>query len=107
MKYRVLYVVGQLSIGGSETQLCALLAHMNLEYCWPAVVVWNYREGETHVSHIRAMDVPLYGLTAYGCGLPQRARKLWRLCQALALSSGPLAQPIAWDAATAGASSAR
>ena len=56
MKYRVLYVVGQLNIGGSETQLCALLEHMKLEYYWPAVVVWNYREGDTHVSHIRSLN---------------------------------------------------
>ena len=72
MKHRVLYVVGQLSIGGSETQLCALLKHINLEYCWPAVVVWNYREGDTHVSHIRSLDVPLYGL-------PPASSRLWKL----------------------------
>jgi hypothetical protein len=34
---------------------------------------------------------------------PDCLRLLWSLCQALALSSGPLAQPMAWDAATVSA----
>ena len=63
MKCRVLYVVGQLGIGGSERQLCVLLEHMDLEYYWPMVAVWNYDEEDTYVSHIRSLGVPLYGLS--------------------------------------------
>jgi glycosyltransferase involved in cell wall biosynthesis len=62
MKCRVLYVVGQLGAGGLERQLCVLLEHMDLAYYGPVVVVWNYAEEDTYVSHIRSMGVPLYGL---------------------------------------------
>jgi glycosyltransferase involved in cell wall biosynthesis len=62
MKCRVLYVVGQLGTGGLERQLCVLLEHMDLEYYWPVVVVWNYHEEDTYVPYIRSMGVPLYGL---------------------------------------------
>jgi glycosyltransferase involved in cell wall biosynthesis len=63
MKCRVLYVVGQLGTGGLERQLCVLLEHMDLEYYWPVVVVWNYHEKDSYVSYIRSMGVPLYGLS--------------------------------------------
>jgi glycosyltransferase involved in cell wall biosynthesis len=57
---RILYLVGQLSLGGQERQLYYLLQAVNKEYYRPAVVVWNFKEGDVYVSRIRDLGVPLY-----------------------------------------------
>jgi glycosyltransferase involved in cell wall biosynthesis len=59
---RLLYLVGQLSFGGLERQLCYLLAAMDRPRYRPAVVVWNYNVNDPHVASIRALGVPLYPL---------------------------------------------
>jgi len=60
-RYRLLYVVGQLGLGGSERQLYYLLA--NLDHAWyqPAVVVWNLNPRDKYYRDIEALKVPIYG----------------------------------------------
>ena len=65
---RLLYLVGQLRPGGLERQLCYLLQAMTRGRYRPAVAVWNYHEGDTYVSHIQALDVPLYPLPRASSG---------------------------------------
>ena len=60
MGCRVLYVIGQLGSGGSERQLYYLLKNMDRKHYQPELVVWNFRETDTYVSKIRALDVPLH-----------------------------------------------
>ena len=60
MHCRILYLVGQLTPGGLERQLCYLLQAMDRERYRPAVAVWNFAEADVYVPRIRALDVPLY-----------------------------------------------
>ena len=60
MNCRLLYLVGQLSPGGLERQLCYLLQAMDRERYRPAVAVWNFAEADVYVPRIRALNVPLY-----------------------------------------------
>ena len=57
---RFLYLVGQLSPGGLEQQLCCLLEGMDRERYRPAVAVWNPSEADVHVPRIRALNVPVH-----------------------------------------------
>jgi hypothetical protein len=60
MKCRILYLVGQLSPGGSERQLYYLLKRIDRARYQPEVVVWNFCEADTYVHQIRALGVPLH-----------------------------------------------
>jgi glycosyltransferase involved in cell wall biosynthesis len=60
MKCRLLYLVGSLHTGGLERQLCYLLSHVDRDRYQPAVVAWNHREEDAHVSDVRALNVPIY-----------------------------------------------
>ena len=58
---RLLYVVGQLSLGGLERQLYYLLANLDHgQYC-PGVVVWNLNHNDKYYKDIEALKIPLYG----------------------------------------------
>lgn len=58
---RLLYVVGQLNLGGLERQLYYLLANLNhARYC-PGVVVWNLNHNDKYYKDIEALTIPLYG----------------------------------------------
>src|SRR5439155_5585594 len=59
---RLLYLVGQLSPGGLERQLCYLLQAMDRGRYRPAVAVWNFSETDVYVPRIRALNVPVYAL---------------------------------------------
>ena len=59
---RLLYVVGQLSLGGLERQLYYLLANLDhARYC-PGVVVWNLNHNDKYYKEIETLRIPLYGL---------------------------------------------
>lgn len=77
---RLLYVVGQLRDGGLERQLCYLLETMDRERHKPQVLVWHFREDEKYVSRIRALGVPLHGLSGGRSRIKKMAvlRKLLR-----------------------------
>jgi glycosyltransferase involved in cell wall biosynthesis len=62
MKCRILYLIGQLRAGGSERQLFYLLKSMDRAYYRPAVVVWDFREADTYVAKIRALQIPIHPL---------------------------------------------
>jgi len=59
---RLLYVIGQLSLGGSERQLFYLLANLDRRRYRPGLVVWNYSPQEKYCLDIGALKVPIYGL---------------------------------------------
>src|SRR5688572_18511518 len=60
MKCRILYLVGQLGPGGLERQLYLLLQTMDRDRYRPEVVVWNFREDDTYVHPLRALNIPLH-----------------------------------------------
>src|SRR5882724_7253262 len=72
MNCRLLYLVGQLSPGGLERQLCYLLQTMDRGRYRPAVAVWNFSEADVYVPRIRALNVPVYTFS----NMPSAAAKL-------------------------------
>ena len=58
---RILYVVGQLSLGGSECQLYCLLERMDKSRFQTAVFVWDFRQDDPYVARFKALGVPLDG----------------------------------------------
>jgi len=79
MHYRILYLVGQLTAGGLERQLCYLLQAMERERYQPAVAVWNFAEADIYVPRIRALGVPLYAFPNMSSAAKLRAfRRLVR-----------------------------
>jgi len=61
---RLLYVVGQLALGGLERQLYYLLANLDHARYQPAVVVWNLNLSDRYYRDIEALKVPIYGFPA-------------------------------------------
>lgn len=60
---RLLYVVGQLSLGGLERQLFYLLGNLDhARYC-PGVVVWNHNHNDKYYKDIETLQIPLYGFS--------------------------------------------
>lgn len=60
MKCDLLYLVGQLRLGGLERQLYYLLQTMDRGSYTPTVVVWNDCEKDAYTPHIRALGVPIH-----------------------------------------------
>ena len=58
---RLLYVVGQLVLGGLERQLYYLLANLDHARYYPAVVVWNLNRNDKYYKDIETLKIPLYG----------------------------------------------
>jgi glycosyltransferase involved in cell wall biosynthesis len=61
MDCRFLYLVGQLSSGGLERQLCYLLQAMDRRRFRPVVAVWNFCDSDVYLPKIKALDVPVHG----------------------------------------------
>lgn len=61
---RLLYLVGQLGLGGLERQLYYLLANLDHARYQPAVVVWNLNLSDKYYREIGAIKVPIYGFPA-------------------------------------------
>ena len=57
---RLLYLVGQLGVGGYERQLYYLLRALDRERYQPAVAVWGATDMSSYASQIQALGVPLY-----------------------------------------------
>ncbi|MDF0677234.1 MAG: glycosyltransferase family 4 protein [Nitrospira sp.] len=64
--HRLLYVVGQLGLGGLERQLYYLLANLDHARYQPAVVVWNHNPNDKYYRDIEELSIPIYGLSADG-----------------------------------------
>jgi glycosyltransferase involved in cell wall biosynthesis len=58
---KLLYLVGQLRLGGLERQLCFLLSMLDQARHQPVVVVWNLDTKEKYYSEIKALKIPIYG----------------------------------------------
>lgn len=58
---RLLYVVGQLRLGGLERQLYYLLANLDHARYHPGVVVWNLNHNDKYYKDIETLKIPLYG----------------------------------------------
>ncbi|CUS34219.1 glycosyltransferase family 4 protein [Candidatus Nitrospira nitrificans] len=64
MHCRLLYVVGQLGLGGLERQLYYLLANLDhARYC-PGVVVLSLNPDDKYYRDIKKLKVPIYGFPA-------------------------------------------
>lgn len=61
---RLLYLVGQLGLGGLERQLYYLLANLDHARYQPAVVVWNFNLSDKYYWDIEALKIPIYGFPA-------------------------------------------
>ena len=57
---RILFLVGQLGIGGLERQLYYLLQGMNRNRYRPAVVSWSSRSSDGYAPKIQSLGVPVY-----------------------------------------------
>lgn len=60
---RLLYVVGQLGLGGLERQLYYLLANLDHIRYRPGVVVWNLNPNDRYYQDIQALKVPIFGFS--------------------------------------------
>jgi glycosyltransferase involved in cell wall biosynthesis len=58
---RLLYVVGQLGLGGLERQLFYLLASLDRARYQPVVVVWNLNTSDKYYLDIEALNIPIHG----------------------------------------------
>jgi glycosyltransferase involved in cell wall biosynthesis len=72
MECRLLYVVGQLGLGGLERQLFYLIRSMDRGRYKPAVAVWGNSPDDHYVREIRALAVPVVALGSN----PTRSAKL-------------------------------
>ena len=63
---RLLYLVGQLDVGGYERQLYYLLRAIDRERYHPFVAVWNFKESHQYLEPIRELGVPVIGLPQTG-----------------------------------------
>lgn len=61
---RLLYVVGQLRLGGLERQLYYLLANLDHVRYRPAVVVWNLNLNDKYYHDVEALKIPIFGFPA-------------------------------------------
>jgi len=61
---RLLYVVGQLRLGGLERQLYYLLANLDHVRHRPAVVVWNLNPNDKYYREIGELKIPICGFPA-------------------------------------------
>ncbi len=59
MKCRLLYVVGQLGLGGLERQLFYLIRSMDRARYKPVVAVWGDSPDDHYAEEFRALDVPV------------------------------------------------
>lgn len=62
MECRLLYLVGQLRLGGLERQLVYLIRSMDRRRYKPVVAVWGNSEDDHYANDLRALDVPVIRL---------------------------------------------
>ena len=66
-KCRILYLVGQLGVGGLEQQLVCLLEKEAVKRYLPLVLSWNLQEGDANFKRIRDLGVKVLAFPP-GCG---------------------------------------
>lgn len=80
---RLLYVIGQLGLGGAERQLFYLLTNLDRTRYPPRLVVWNYNPCEKYYRDIDALKIPIYGVPAKSSPIT-KLRAFQKLARALA-----------------------
>jgi len=80
---RLLYVVGQLALGGLERQLYYLLSTLERSRYRPALVAWNLNPEEKYYQDIAALKIPIYGLPSAASPIT-KLRAFRKLARALA-----------------------
>lgn len=65
MECRLLYLVGQLGLGGLERQLFYLVRSMDRQQYKPVVAVWGNSPDDHYTQHLHALDVPVVRLGEY------------------------------------------
>lgn len=83
MQPRILYLIGQLRLGGYERQLYYLLQAIDRQRYRPAVAVWNAAQGTAFAEKIKALGVPLYTFSEH-LAVHEKMMGLRRLVKALA-----------------------
>jgi glycosyltransferase involved in cell wall biosynthesis/glutathione synthase/RimK-type ligase-like ATP-grasp enzyme len=73
---RILYLVGQLGLGGLERQLVYLIRSMDRGRYKPVVALWSNSPDDYYARDLRALDVPVVRLGEN----PTRSAKLRALC---------------------------
>jgi glycosyltransferase involved in cell wall biosynthesis len=58
-KYRIVYLVGQLGLGGLERQLFYVLRTMDRPRYKPVVVVWDHSDKDPYIHEIESLGVPV------------------------------------------------
>lgn len=76
---RLVALIGQLGLGGSERQLFLLLKHLNREIFEPHVVVFNPSAYHTLDDELRQMGIAVYPIPEDCHGILQRATWLYKL----------------------------
>jgi len=74
---RILYIVGQLGVGGLERQLSYLLQMLDRDRYRPELVVWRYSDSDVYNSVVRDLGIPLHRFR----GRASRTEKLFALAQ--------------------------
>lgn len=69
----VLYVAGQLEVGGAEQQLLLLLRQLGPTTIDPVVAVWDFAEDQPLVRRVRELGVPVHGVTGSSSGARLRS----------------------------------
>ncbi len=83
-RLRVLHLIGQLGLGGSERQLLVLLQHLDRDRFENHLVVFNPSlEGELH-QDFEALGIPVIAIPPECRGITRRLRFLWRTVRRLA-----------------------
>jgi glycosyltransferase involved in cell wall biosynthesis len=62
MRHCLLYIVGQLGVGGYERQLYYLLRTIDRARYRPVVAVWNFHEDAPYTAQLRSLGVPLIAM---------------------------------------------
>lgn len=78
-KIRIVYLIGQLGLGGSERQLYLLLKHLDKKIFEPHVVVINPSPHVVLNDRLEAEGVRVYAIPENCRGILRRARYLYRL----------------------------
>ena len=60
-KSRILYLVGQLGLGGSERQLYSLIERLDRSRFQTAVFVWHFHQDDPYVARFKALGIPVEG----------------------------------------------
>lgn len=79
MKTKILYLIGQLGVGGSERQLYLLLKHINKSRFEPHVIVFNPSDNFTFDADLRQRGVEIYNMPPHLRGILPRSFWLLKL----------------------------